>query len=208
MMTTGSCVGILDLRLAGAYKDCLIGADAFSGGVDHVCVAMFMWACLQTHRVLQSYIDLEFIAHPEIGVVVVEHLIKTRIPMSMHASLKTESVDLKSQIKVISSNYDRLESRLGRQENDIKKLKDKKWLKRKSVLLWEQPSGPDKDLGVNDGIIVLMPSAEEWEEGDVKDVCSTKHRRNSASAEISGKNHPSMMSNVTQVRPKTTRYAA
>jgi hypothetical protein len=45
--------------------------------------------------------------------------------MSMHASLKTENVELKSQIKTLSSNYDKLESRLGHHENDIKKLKEK-----------------------------------------------------------------------------------
>jgi hypothetical protein len=50
--------------LTGAYKAHLIGADVFSDEVDHVRVDMFLWACLQTHRVLQGYIDLEFIAHP------------------------------------------------------------------------------------------------------------------------------------------------
>jgi hypothetical protein len=69
----------------------------------------------QTHRVMQSYIELEFISHPEIGDVVVEHLIKTRTPMSMHAALKAENVELKSHIKALSSNMDNLESRVGRQ---------------------------------------------------------------------------------------------
>jgi hypothetical protein len=112
--------------LTGAYKDRLIGAYAFSDEVDHVRVDMFLWACFQTHRVLQDYIDLEFIAHPEIGAVIVEHLIKTRTPMTMHSSLKSENVELRSQIKALTSNYEKLESRLGRHENDIKKLKDKK----------------------------------------------------------------------------------
>jgi hypothetical protein len=73
--------------LTGAYKAHLIGADAFSDKVDHVCVAMFLWACFQTHRVLQGYIDLEFTSHPELGAVIVEHLIKTRTPMTMHNEL-------------------------------------------------------------------------------------------------------------------------
>jgi hypothetical protein len=40
--------------LTGAYKARLIGADAFFDEVDHVRVAMFMWACLQTNRVCHS----------------------------------------------------------------------------------------------------------------------------------------------------------
>jgi hypothetical protein len=50
--------------LSGAYNARLIGAYAFSDEVDHVCVIMFMWACLQTHQVMQAYIALEFMAHP------------------------------------------------------------------------------------------------------------------------------------------------
>jgi predicted nuclease with TOPRIM domain len=81
---------------------------------------------IQTYRVLQGYIDLEFISHPEIGEVIVEHLIKTRTPTNMHSSLKSENVELRSQIKALTSNYEKLESRVGRHENGIKKLKDKK----------------------------------------------------------------------------------
>jgi hypothetical protein len=112
--------------LTGAYEARLIGADAFSDKVDHMCVAMFLWACFQTHPVLQDYIDLEVIAHPEIGAVIVEHLIKTRMPMTMHSSLKSENVELRSQIKALTSIYKKLELRLGRHENYIKTLKDKK----------------------------------------------------------------------------------
>jgi hypothetical protein len=56
----------------------------------------------------------------------VEHLIKTRTPMTMYSSLKSENVELRSKIKGLTSNYKKLESRLGRHENDIKNLKDKK----------------------------------------------------------------------------------
>jgi hypothetical protein len=112
--------------LCGVYKARLIGADAFSDEVDHVRVAMFMWACLQTHRVMQSYIELVLISHPEIGDVVVEHLVKTRTPMSMHAALKAENVELKAHMKTMSSNLDKLESRVGCQETDVKKLREKK----------------------------------------------------------------------------------
>jgi hypothetical protein len=88
------CRNFWSAVLTGAYKAHLIGADAFSDEVDHVRVAMFMWTCLQTHYVLQGYIDLAFIDHPEIGAVIVEHLIKIRAPMTMHSSLKSENVEL------------------------------------------------------------------------------------------------------------------
>jgi hypothetical protein len=94
--------------LTGACNARLIGADAFLDEVDHVYVDMFLWACLQTHCVLQGYIDLEFMYHPEIGAVIVEHLIKTRTPMTMHSSLKSENVELRSQSKVLTSNYEKL----------------------------------------------------------------------------------------------------
>jgi hypothetical protein len=43
--------------LTGAYKARLIVADAFSDEVDHMRLAMFLWACLQMHCVLQSYMQ-------------------------------------------------------------------------------------------------------------------------------------------------------
>jgi hypothetical protein len=113
------CGNLGSAVLTRAYKARLIGADAFSDEFYHVRVDMFLWSCLQTHHVLQGYIDLEFIAHLEIGAVIVEHLIKTRTPMNMHSSLKSENVGLRSQIKVLTSNYENLESRLGHHEKYI-----------------------------------------------------------------------------------------
>jgi hypothetical protein len=46
----------------------------------------------------------------------VEHLIKIRTPMTMHSSLKSENVELRSHIKALARNYEKLESRLGRHE--------------------------------------------------------------------------------------------
>jgi hypothetical protein len=50
---------------AGTWRARLIGLDAFSES-GHVRCAMYLWAALQTHRVLQGYIELNFIAHPEL----------------------------------------------------------------------------------------------------------------------------------------------
>jgi hypothetical protein len=112
--------------LTGAYNARLIGADDFSDEVGHVRIVMFMWACLKTHLVMQAYTDLEFIAHPEIGDLVANHLIRARTHMYMYTALKSENADLKDQMEMLSSNMDKLESLLGCQENDIKKLKEKK----------------------------------------------------------------------------------
>jgi hypothetical protein len=40
---------------AGTWRARLIGSDAFSDTY-HTGVAMYLWAALQTHRVLQGYI--------------------------------------------------------------------------------------------------------------------------------------------------------
>jgi hypothetical protein len=55
---------------AGTWRARLIGSDAFSES-GHVRCAMYLWEALQTHRVLQGYIELNFIAHPEVSSVVV-----------------------------------------------------------------------------------------------------------------------------------------
>jgi hypothetical protein len=48
---------------AGTWRAQLIGSDAFSE-TGHTRCVMYLWAALQTHRVLQGYIELDFIAHP------------------------------------------------------------------------------------------------------------------------------------------------
>jgi hypothetical protein len=76
---------------------------------------------LETHRVLQGYIELDFIAHPEVSSVVVEHYIQTRVPMDMHYVVKAEVKDLKVQVNTSMAMVDTLESRVGRQTTDISK---------------------------------------------------------------------------------------
>jgi hypothetical protein len=73
--------------LPGTWRARRIGSDVFSE-TGHTRVAMYLWAALQTHRVLQGYIELDFIAQPEMSSVVVEHLIQTSVPMTMHQDLK------------------------------------------------------------------------------------------------------------------------
>jgi hypothetical protein len=73
----------------GTWRARFIGADAF-GETRHNHCASYLWADLQTHRVLQGYIELGFIAHPEVSSVVVEHLIQTRVSMAMHNAEKCQ----------------------------------------------------------------------------------------------------------------------
>jgi hypothetical protein len=72
---------------AGTWRARLIGTDAFRE-TGHTRCTIYLWAALQTHRILQGYIALGFIAHPEVSSVVVEHLIQTRVPMVMHEDIK------------------------------------------------------------------------------------------------------------------------
>jgi hypothetical protein len=46
---------------------------------------------------------LDFIAHPEVSSVVVEHLIQTRVPMNMHQDLKDEIVGLTFIVKAATT---------------------------------------------------------------------------------------------------------
>jgi hypothetical protein len=104
----------------GTWRARLIGADVFKE-TGHTGCAMYLWAALQTHRVLQGYIELGFIAHPEVSSVVVEHLIQTRVPMAVHKALKTEMVGLKASVKASVSTVKKLESRMARQATDFSK---------------------------------------------------------------------------------------
>jgi hypothetical protein len=106
---------------AGTWRARLIGAGAFKE-TGHTRCAMYLWAALQTYMVLQGYIELGFIAHPEVSSVVVEHLIQTRVPMAMHKALNTEMVGLKASVKASVSRVEKLEYRMVRQSTDVAKL--------------------------------------------------------------------------------------
>jgi hypothetical protein len=102
---------------AGTWRARLIGSDAFSE-LGHVRCSMYMWVALQTHRVLQGYIELNIIVHPEVSSVIVEHLIQARVPMAMHESLKKDLESMKAQTGVV----EKLESKMGRRNEIILKL--------------------------------------------------------------------------------------
>jgi hypothetical protein len=106
---------------AGTWRSRLIGLDAFSES-GHVRCAMYIWAALQTHRVLKGYIELNIIAHPEVSSAVVEHLIQTRLPMAMHDYLKKDLESMKVSVKAQTGMVEKLESKTGRQNESILKL--------------------------------------------------------------------------------------
>jgi hypothetical protein len=100
----------------------LIGPDAFSK-IGHTRCAIYLKASLQTDRVLQGYIELEFIAHPEVSSVVVEHLIQTRVPMAMQNAVKAEVKYLTTKVKTATALVEKLDSKLGQQATNIVKLR-------------------------------------------------------------------------------------
>jgi hypothetical protein len=70
---------------------------------------MYLWAALQTHRVVQGYIELDFIACPEVSSMVVEHLMKIRVLMAMHDVAKMEVKKIKVQVKMSTATVEKLE---------------------------------------------------------------------------------------------------
>jgi hypothetical protein len=89
----------------------LIGDDACKDA-GHTRCAMYLWAALQNHTILQGYIELGFMAHPEVSSVVVEHLIQTCVPMTMHETLKMETIGVKASAKASETTVEKLESDL------------------------------------------------------------------------------------------------
>jgi hypothetical protein len=86
----------------------LIGADAFDK-TGHTHCAAYLWTALETHRVLQDYIELGFTAHPEVSSVVVDHLIHAHVPMAMHNAAILEVKDLATKVKTASATVNKLE---------------------------------------------------------------------------------------------------
>jgi hypothetical protein len=70
-------------------------------------------------------VDMNFVNHPEISAVIVEHLIKTRVPFEQHKNLKHEVGMCLSTVKAFTRSMDKIESCIGRAELDIKKKKNK-----------------------------------------------------------------------------------
>jgi hypothetical protein len=74
---------------------------------------------------MSDYVDMNFVNHPEMLAVIVEHLIKTRVQMEHHHKLKDEFEMCRSTVKVFTSSMDKMESRMGRAELDTKNKKNK-----------------------------------------------------------------------------------
>jgi hypothetical protein len=107
--------------IAGTWRARLIESDSFSES-SHVRCDMYLWAALQTHRVLQGYIEHNFIAHRDVSSVVVEHFIHTRVPMAMHESLKKDLESMVASVKAQTTVVEKMESKMGRQHESILKL--------------------------------------------------------------------------------------
>jgi hypothetical protein len=65
---------------------------------------------------------LDFIAHPEVSSVVVEHLIQTLMPMAMHEYLKAEMIGANAGAKAYATSVEKLWPKMVHQEERIIKL--------------------------------------------------------------------------------------
>jgi hypothetical protein len=74
---------------------------------------------------MYDYVDMNFVNHPEISAGIVEHLIKTRVPLEQHQKLKDEVDMCCSTVEAFKSSMDKMESRMGRAEFDIKNKNNK-----------------------------------------------------------------------------------
>jgi hypothetical protein len=83
---------------------------------------MYLWAAMQTHRVLQGYIELDFIAHPDVSYMLMENLIQTRVPMAIHESLRKCVASMGGSVKNQAGVVEKLESKMGRQNESILNL--------------------------------------------------------------------------------------
>jgi hypothetical protein len=106
---------------SGTWRARLIGDDAFCE-TGHMCCDLYLLASLQTHRLLQEYIELDFIDHLEVSAVVVEHLFQTRVPMTMHDTIKQGVKYMKAQNKSLTDATEKLESKVRRYGTGIHKL--------------------------------------------------------------------------------------
>jgi hypothetical protein len=79
-----------EAAFAGTWRARRIGSDSFIETGNTGCV-MYLWASLQNYIIMQGYIELDFIAHPEVSSVVMEHMIQTCVPMAIQA-LKSEMI--------------------------------------------------------------------------------------------------------------------
>jgi hypothetical protein len=91
-----------------------VGAESFSKNTElYMCGVFFLVVALQYHHVMLEYVDMNFANHPYTSAVILEHLIKTRLPMEQHHRLK-DGVDMcRSIIKAFTSSMDKTESRIG-----------------------------------------------------------------------------------------------
>jgi hypothetical protein len=109
---------IAEAVFAWTWRARLIWDGAFKETVHTQC-AMYVRAALQTHIILKGYIELGFIAHPEVSSVVVEHLVQDRVPMAMHGDIKADMIGVKASSKASASMVEKLESKMAQQASDF-----------------------------------------------------------------------------------------
>jgi hypothetical protein len=98
---------MLSSQFVGTWRVRFIGYDIFSE-TGHTRCAMYLGPALQTLRILQGYIELNCIAHPEVISVVVEHLIHTRVLVAINEALKAYMIGVKASVKASATSVGEL----------------------------------------------------------------------------------------------------
>lgn len=69
--------------------------------------AHLLWGALQAHRVSKELVDLKFQGHPEVSIILHQHLIDTSVPRSVHEKLEKEVSELKKDLAAVKATADK-----------------------------------------------------------------------------------------------------
>ena len=61
-------------------------------------VGLYLWASMQSHRIMAEYVKADFKRHPDVAPNVTFFLFENRAPKSMITSLKKENNDLANKV--------------------------------------------------------------------------------------------------------------
>jgi len=78
--------------------------------------AYSLWGSLQAHRVMKSFLEKNFEAHPSITPVINMHLFQFRVPMSLFVKQKEKIAALETSIKQMRSDIDRIKNTSGKKK--------------------------------------------------------------------------------------------
>jgi len=66
-----------------------------------------MWGTLQAHRGVKEIMDLKFQGHPEVSIILHQHLIDNAVPRSRFEKLQGKFVTLQKAVEEIKNKSDK-----------------------------------------------------------------------------------------------------